>query len=92
MELLFHIIETTILTMRDILPIAAILLFFQFAVLRERPPNLGRLLVGFAYVLVGLALFLVGLEEALFPLGDIMAKQLTDPTFVGGGKSAAALT
>ena len=92
MELLFHIIETTILTMRDILPIAAILLFFQFAVLRKRPPNLGRLLVGFAYVLVGLALFLVGLEEALFPLGDIMAKQLTDPTFVGGGKNAAALT
>ena len=92
MELLFHIIETTILTMRDILPIAAIMLFFQFAVLRERPPNLGRLFVGFAYVLVGLALFLVGLEEALFPLGDIMAKQLTDPTFVGGGKSAAALT
>ena len=43
-------------------------------------------------MLVGLALFLVGLEEALFPLGDIMAKQLTDPTFVGGGKSAAALT
>jgi hypothetical protein len=37
-------------------------------------------------------LFLVGLEEALSLLGDIMAKQITNPTFVGGGKSAAALT
>ena len=92
MGLLIHIVETTILTIRDILPIAAILLFFQFAILRERPANLGRLLIGFAYVLLGLALFLVGLEEALFPLGDIMAKQLTDPMFVGGGKSAEAIT
>ena len=92
MGLLIHIVETTILTIRDILPIAAILLFFQFAILRERPANLGRLLIGFAYVLLGLALFLVGLEEALFPLGDIMAKQLTDPKFVGGGKSAEAIT
>ena len=92
MALLIHIVETTILTIRDILPIAAILLFFQFAILRERPANLGRLLIGFAYVLLGLALFLVGLEEALFPLGDIMAKQLTDPIFVGGDKSAEAIT
>ena len=92
MGLLIHIVETTILTIRDILPIAAILLFFQFVILRERPANLGRLLIGFAYVLLGLALFLVGLEEALFPLGDIMAKQLTDPMFVGGGKSAEAIT
>jgi hypothetical protein len=38
---LFLITETTILTMLDILSVAAILLFFQFAVVRERPPNLG---------------------------------------------------
>ena len=37
---LFLITETTILTMLDILPIAAILLFL-FAALRERPPSLG---------------------------------------------------
>ena len=80
MELLL-ITETTILTMLDILPIAAILLFFN-----SRSSGSARL------IWVGLALFLVGLEEALFLLSNIMAKQITNPTFVGGGKSAAALT
>jgi hypothetical protein len=69
-------------TLRDVLPIAAILFGFQFLVLRERIPNARRVLLGFAYVLVGLALFLVGLEEALFPLGKVMAAQLTDPSFI----------
>lgn len=85
MELLIHIGGTTLSTVQDVLPIAAILLFFQLLVVRQRPPHLGRLLIGFAYVLIGLALFLVGLEEALFPLGEIMAKQLTDPAFITGG-------
>ena len=62
MDLLAHIFGTTLATIRDVLPIVLILLFFQFLVVRERPPNLGRMLIGFAYVLVGLALFLVGLE------------------------------
>jgi hypothetical protein len=69
-------------TLRDVLPIAAILFGFQFLVLRERIPNARRVLLGFAYVLVGLVLFLVGLEEALFPLGKLMAAQLTDPAFI----------
>jgi hypothetical protein len=85
MELLNHLAGTTLNTILDVLPIAAILLFFQVAVVRQRPPHLDRLLIGFAYVLIGLALFLVGLEEALFPLGEIMAKQLTDPAFITGG-------
>jgi hypothetical protein len=35
-------------------------------------------------VLAGLALFLEGLELALFPLGRLMAQQLTSPNFVLG--------
>jgi len=73
---------TLFATIRDVLPIGIILAFFQFAVLREAIPNLKRTLVGFVYVIVGLALFLIGLEEALFPLGEIMATQLTDPAFL----------
>lgn len=69
-------------TLIDVLPIAAVLVFFQGAVLRHRPPDLHRILIGFAYVLVGLTLFLVGLERALFPLGKTMAEQLTAPAFV----------
>lgn len=64
-------------TVFDVLPILAILLFFQLFVLRKKPPHPKRIAVGFIYVLVGLTLFLVGLEKALFPLGEIMAEQLT---------------
>ncbi len=68
---------TTISTLRDVAPIVAILIGFQWLVLRRRPPHLKRIATGFVYVLLGLTLFLVGLEEALFPLGETMARQLT---------------
>ena len=77
-------------TVRDVLPIAAVLLAFQILVLRRRIPNLKRLLIGFAYVIAGLACFLIGLEESLFPLGREMARQLTDPGFVQGAGAAIA--
>ncbi len=83
------ILLSTVHTLRDVLPIAIILVVFQVLVLRKRVPNLKRVLVGFAYVVAGLALFLVGLEESLFPLGKIMATQLTDPSFIYGAAAAA---
>lgn len=64
-------------TLIDVAPIVVVLLGFQILVLRQRPAHLRRILVGLGYVLAGLALFLVGLEEALFPLGETMARQLT---------------
>jgi len=67
----------------DVLPIIAILFFFQALVIRKKPPNLKRIVIGFVYVLLGLSLFLVGLEKALFPIGKTMAQQLTDPGFLG---------
>ncbi len=76
-------------TIFDVLPIAAVLLGFQVLVLRKKPKDLGKVLAGFAYVLVGLSLFLVGLEKALFPLGEAMAKQLTDPALIGSVTDAA---
>ncbi len=85
MELLPHLFHTLLLTIRDVLPIAAVIFGFQLLVIRKPIPNLKRVLIGFLYVLFGLALFLVGLEEALFPLGKVMARQLTDPVFLYGG-------
>ncbi len=64
-------------TLRDVLPIAAIIFGFQFGIIRSRPPNLRRVLFGFVWVVIGLTLFLLGLESALFPLGKVMAEQLT---------------
>ncbi len=70
-------------TIFDVAPIILILLFFQLFVLKAKIANLARVITGFVYVVIGLALFLVGLEQALFPLGKIMAAQLTDPAFIG---------
>ena len=77
-------------TVRDVLPIVTIIFGFQFFVIRRPVPNLRRTLLGFVYVLLGLAFFLVGLEKALFPLGKLMAQQLTDPQFISGGADLAA--
>jgi len=82
MELLHHLLATGLSTITDVLPIAGIIFGFQLLVLRQNIPNLKSVLVGFIYVLIGLTLFLVGLEEALFPLGKLMAQQLTDPGFI----------
>ena len=65
-------------TLFDVAPIAIILFGFQALVLRQQIAHPRRVAIGFAYVTIGLALFLVGLEKALFPLGKVMAVQLTE--------------
>lgn len=89
-ELLRHLLDVLLSTMRDVLPIALIIPLFQLLVIRKPIPNLRRIVIGFAYVLLGLSLFLMGLEKALFPLGRLMASQLTDPAFIHGEGSPAA--
>ena len=88
-DLLLHLYHVMLDTVLDVLPIVSIIFGFQFFVIRKPIPNLSKVIVGFVYVLIGLAFFLVGLEEALFPLGELMAQQLTDPDFIYGvGKVA----
>jgi hypothetical protein len=70
-------------TIRDVVPLAAVLIFFQLAVLRRPLPNPRRLALGLLYVMAGLSLFLVGLEQAVFPIGKAMAAQFTAPEFLG---------
>jgi hypothetical protein len=71
-------------TLRDVIPIVCLIAFFQLVVLRQKIPNLQRVLIGGVYVILGLTFFLAGLEKALFPLGEIMATQLSDPAFIYG--------
>ena len=78
-------------TIWDVLPIAAIIFGFQLAVLRKPIPNLKKIIVGFILVLLGLGFFLEGLEAALFPLGKLMAQQLTDPAFIAQGDTEKIL-
>ncbi|NNE98601.1 MAG: DUF1538 domain-containing protein [Pyrinomonadaceae bacterium] len=70
-------------TVRDVLPILSLIVFFQLVVLKQPIPNLRKMILGGVYVIVGLAFFLLGLEKALFPIGEIMATQLSNPDFVG---------
>ncbi len=82
MEGLMHLLRPLALTVRDVLPIAAVVVGFQLFVIRKPIANLRKVAIGFVYVVVGLSLFMVGLEWALFPLGRVMAEQLTDPAFL----------
>ncbi|WP_133406829.1 DUF1538 domain-containing protein [Parashewanella tropica] len=82
-EILLPLWDTFLLTLRDVVPIAAILFGFQLGVLKRPIANPKKVIAGFAYVIVGLSLFLVGLEKALFPIGDMMATQLTSKEFIG---------
>jgi hypothetical protein len=74
-------------TMRDVLPILALIIFFQLVVLKQPVPHLKKMIIGGIYVVLGLSLFLMGLEKALFPVGKIMATQLSDPSFIGATDS-----
>lgn len=69
-------------TLFDVIPIAIIIFGFQFLVIRKRVPNIKKVLIGMFYVLIGITFFLLGLELALFPVGRMMAEQLTDPAFL----------
>jgi hypothetical protein len=78
-----HFALALLATCRDILPIAAIIIGFQLLVIRKPLPNPKKTLVGFVYVLLGIAFFLEGLDMALFPLGKLMAAELTNMEFLG---------
>ncbi len=80
-----------LLTLRDVTPIVVLIIGFQLLVLRQSIPHLKRLVIGGVYVVLGLALFLVGLEKALFPLGEMMANQLSDPVFLYGSKAVPTI-
>lgn len=79
----FTLFTTTIWrTIWDVIPIILTLFFFQYIILKQSIAHISQVLKGLCFVIVGLALFLVGLQEAIFPLGDTMAKQLAAPTFL----------
>jgi len=89
MAAITELLDLFLETMLDVLPIAAIIFGFQFLVIRKPIPHLKKVLIGLLYVLIGITLFLLGLKQALFPLGELMAQQLTDPAFMHGVKSVA---
>lgn len=85
MDLLYSLASVFLQTIIDVVPIAIIIFGFQLLVIRKPIPHLKKVLFGFLYVLIGLSFFLEGLELALFPMGKLMAAQLTDPAFLFDG-------
>ncbi|NNC96412.1 MAG: DUF1538 domain-containing protein [Chitinophagales bacterium] len=73
---------TFLYTVRDVTPIILLIAIFQILIIKRTIPNLKRIVFGVVLVIVGLTFFLMGLEQALFPVGELMAKQLSAPEFV----------
>lgn len=72
-----YLFDGLVSTVLDVLPIIAIILFFQFVVLKKTLPDWQRVTVGFVLVIMGLQAFILGLEMGLFNLGETMAFELT---------------
>ncbi len=73
MRLIRHLATSLLDSFRDLLPIIAVIAFFQTLVLQQPIPNLGSLLFGTLLVVIGLSMFIHGLKIGLFPLGEAMA-------------------
>lgn len=63
-------------SLKDLLPIVVVIVFFQIAVIRQPFPQVADVLFGFVLVVVGLSLFIQGLETGLFPIGESLADGL----------------
>jgi len=74
---LLEILESLVGVIKDVLPIIAIIFFFQYIVLKKKVENLKEVIIGFVLVIVGLDAFIIGLEMGLFSLGETMALELT---------------
>lgn len=80
--LLYHFAAKLAETCVDVGPIVTVIVGFQLLIIRRPLPHFKRTLIGFVFVLLGIVFFLEGLETALFPLGNLMAEQLTSAEFL----------
>jgi hypothetical protein len=63
-------------SMRDLLPVVGVVVFFQLAILQQPLPDVVQLLTGLLMVVLGLTFFINGLEIGLFPIGESLAHAL----------------
>lgn len=77
-----HFLPTFLSTIKDVAPIVLLIGSFHIFVIKKGIPNIKKVLLGVVFVILGLTFFLMGLEKALFPVGEIMAKQLSEKDFI----------
>ena len=63
--------------MKDVIPIIAVIAFFQYVVIKKPIARLPRIISGIVLVILGLDAFILGLEIGLFPIGETIAYELT---------------
>jgi len=81
---LINVLKGILSVSTDVLPILAVILFFQYGIIKKPIENLKEVVIGFILVIMGLDAFIIGLEMGLFSLGESMALQLTqnDSNFI----------
>jgi len=89
MDWIVTFLKILVSTTTDILPLLIIILGFQKWILKKEINNIKQLASGMFLVILGLTFFLDGLEQALFPLGRLMAEQLTSPEFIESHKGGS---
>jgi len=73
MKSLRAIIKSLLDSLRDLLPIIAVIGFFQLVVLQQPIPDFAEIATGVLFVVIGLTLFVHGLNLGLFPIGETLA-------------------
>ncbi len=68
--------ETLLTSIADVTPVALVIIFFYFFVLRQPISHFGVRAGGFGLVVLGLYVFVIGLELGLFPIGESLAIEL----------------
>lgn len=65
----------------SILPLAILLIVFQFLLLHIPPEALRRIIVGFVYSYIGLCLFFLGTNTAFIPTAEVLGKLLSSLSY-----------
>jgi hypothetical protein len=76
MQILYTLGRSLLDSVRDLLPVVLVVVFFQLAVLQQPLPNLLQLMGGTLLVVLGLTFFVNGLQMGLFPVGESLAHAL----------------
>jgi hypothetical protein len=72
-----YVLRGLMATTRDVMPVVAVVAFFQFVFFRRALESPRQVIPGLVFVVLGLYLFVEGLSLGLFPLGVTMAEQFT---------------
>lgn len=75
MLLLQQFLHQFLHALKNLLPIVAVVLFFQLAIFQTLPPEPLNIIIGLLLVAIGIALFLLGLDLSIFPVGKNLANQ-----------------